>query len=311
MSVPEAKERREAEPPAPPAPATMKDVARLAGVSTATVSRALMKPEIVSAGTRELVLKAVAAAGYTPNVLARNLRRMETRSIIVVVQNITNPFYPEIFRGVEQEALARGFSVLMGNTDNDPVRERAYAEILRSKRADGMILLSGKLPWPEDGTDAVDRQRMPPTVLACEPMPGLGLPTVRVDNAGAAREAVAHLASLGHRRVGHLIGPPDRIISADRLRGWREAVAALGLDRDEDLAVQGDYTLASGIAAMERLLDLDRPPTAVFAANDEMAIGAIRAVHRRGLKVPEDVSVVGFDDILFASAIEPPLTTIA
>jgi len=291
----------------------MKDVARLAGVSTATVSRALMKPELVTDETRAQVMKAVAEAGYTPNVLARNLRKLETRSIIVVVQDITNPFYPEIFRGVDEEALALGFSVLMGNTDNDPARERAYIDLLRSKRADGMILLSGKLPWAGEGL-APALARMPPVVLACEHMPGLGLPTVRIDHRAAARDAVEHLAALaalGHRRIAHITGPSDRIISRDRLQGYEDALAARGYDRDPSLIVPGDFTLRSGIDAMSRLLARPLPPSAVFAANDEMAIGAVQAVLRQGLRVPEDVAIVGFDDILFASAIEPPLTTVA
>jgi LacI family transcriptional regulator, repressor for deo operon, udp, cdd, tsx, nupC, and nupG len=153
--------------------------------------------------------------------------------------------------------------------------------------------------------------RMPPTVLACEHIPGLALPTVRIDNYGAAGAAMRHLAGLGHRRIGHLAGPLDRVISVDRLRGYRDAVTALGLDADPALVAYGDFTLHAGIDGMAGLLALATPPTAVFAASDEMAIGAIRAIGRAGLKVPDDISVVGFDDILFAAAIEPPLTTIA
>jgi LacI family transcriptional regulator, repressor for deo operon, udp, cdd, tsx, nupC, and nupG len=290
--------------------ATMKDVARLAGVSTATVSRTLIKPELVSTRTRERVMKAVAEAGYTPNSLARNLRKMQTRSIIVVVQDITNPFYPEILRGAEQTAQAFGYTVLMGNTDNDPVRERAYLELVQSRRADGMILLTGRLPAQGTDSVAVERERLPPLVFACEHLPDLGLPTVRIDNAEAARMAMRHLFELGHERIAHIAGPLNRIISVDRLAGYREALTERGLPPEPALVADGDFTFNSGVEAASRLLALAHRPTAIFAANDESAIGAIQAIKSQGLSVPGDISVIGFDNILFAAATDPALTTI-
>lgn len=291
--------------------ATMKDVARLAGVSTATVSRTLIKPELVSARTRERVMRAVAEAGYTPNSLARNLRKMQTRSIIVVVQDITNPFYPEILRGAEHTARAFGYTVLMGNTDNDPARERAYLELVQSRRADGMILLTGRLPAQGNDGGAIDPERLPPLVFACEHLPDLGLPTVRIDNAEAARLAMRHLFELGHERIAHIAGPLNRIISVGRLAGYRDALAERGLPSDPPLIAEGDFTFNSGVEAAKRLLALADRPTAIFAANDESAIGAIQTIKSHGLSIPQDISVIGFDDILFAAATDPALTTIA
>ncbi len=288
---------------------TMKDVARLAGVSTATVSRALKQPDLVTIETRERVMAAVARVGYLPNAAARSLRRRETRMVILVVRDIANPFYLDIYRGIEQCAHELGYNVVMGNTRDDPLRERQYVDMVRAHHADGLLLMTGQLP---EGMAATE---LPPTVVTLEYFRTLPLPTVRIDNIAAARTAVEHLIGLGHRRIAHITGPMPATLSEDRLQGYRDALAAAGLPQLEPYVVAGDYSLRSGHTAAHRLLGLDRRPTvrrptAIFAANDEMAFGAINEIRARGLRVPEDVSVVGFDDIVFAGAFHPALTTV-
>lgn len=289
-------------------PATLLDVARLAGVSTSTVSRALEKPKSVAEATRARVMEAVAACGYTPNIVARNLRKQETRLITILLADVTNPFFNEIVRGIEQVARETGYSVLLADSENDPGQENAYGSLLAAKRTDGMILLNGRMPAglqlpAETSVDA-------PIVVACEYLPNLDLPTVQIDNIAAAREATGHLIGLGHRRIGFITGPVWNVLSRDRLYGYRGAILEAGFAFDEALVVNGDFSIRSGVAATGSLLALPTRPTAIFASNDEMAFGAIRAVRDAGLRVPEDISVVGFDDIRFAAYVDPPLTTI-
>ena len=290
-------------------PTTLLDVARLAGVSTATVSRALEKPKTVADATRTRVMEAVVACGYTPNVVARNLRKMETRLITILVADITNPFFNEIIRGIEQVARENGYSVLLADSENDPGQENAYGSLLAAKRTDGMILLNGRMPAGlllPDGDGPADA----PIVVACEYLPNLDLPTIQIDNIEAAKRATGHLVQLGHRRIGFVTGPVWNVLSRDRLYGYRDALLAGGLPFDESLVVTGNFSIQSGVAATESLLRLSSRPTGVFASNDEMAIGAIRAARDAGLRVPDDISIVGFDDIRFAAFVDPPLTTI-
>ncbi|MFD2261992.1 LacI family DNA-binding transcriptional regulator [Lacibacterium aquatile] len=284
--------------------ATIRDVAKLAGVSTATVSRAIAEPALVSADTREAVLKAAAEINYTPNLLARNLRQQRTKSILVLVEDIANPFYPEIFHAMEEAAQQRGYTVLLGNTGHSNEREQGYWDLVRAKRADGVVLFTGQLP---EGTDP---KRLPPVVLMAERIAGATLPLVAIDNEEAAARATRHLVDLGHRRIAHISGPQHRVISRDRLAGWRRAMDEAGLPLTDDLLVPGEFTIPGGEAAMRQLMALPDRPTAVFAANDESAVGALRAAQRLGLDVPRDVSLVGFDDIALAALFDPALTTI-
>jgi len=286
-------------------PPTIRDIARLAGVSTATVSRTLMQPTLVAEETRTQVLRTVAEAGYTPNLLARSLRRREAGAILVVVRDIVNPFYPEIIRGVEHAARGLGFNVLMGNTDDDPAQELDYLRLVQSRRADGMITLTGRIPGLDD--PAVQRV---PIVLAAEPVPGHDLPVVRIDNRAAAAEITRHLIGLGHRRIAHVTGPLEQGLARARLEGWRAALVEAGLPAGDEMVAPGDFRVPSGVAAGQALLARPDRPTAIFVANDESAMGVLSAIHAAGLRVPEDISVAGFDDIPFAEAFDPPLTTI-
>ncbi|OSQ39513.1 LacI family DNA-binding transcriptional regulator [Thalassospira mesophila] len=287
--------------------ATIEDVAQQAGVSIATVSRALHKPQLVSQSTREKVQHAIAATGYTANVMARNLRLSRSGMILLLVPDIGNPFFAEILSGIEQGASRAGYNVLIGDTQNDPEREATYAAYLRSNQADAMILLNGHLPSP---LSEAPRIGTPPIVAVCERIPGSNLPTVIIDNQQAALEATRHLTQLGHARIAHIAGPAQNILTIDRVAGFNEAMAEAGLRKTASIDYSPDFGIEAGIAAARRLLRSDTPPTAFFCASDGMAIGAIVAAKELGLNVPRDISVVGFDDIHLAANYDPPLTTI-
>jgi LacI family repressor for deo operon, udp, cdd, tsx, nupC, and nupG len=284
--------------------ATIRSVAELAGVSTATVSRTLAHPERVAEATRTRVLEAVHSTGFVPNRQAVNFRRRATQNIILLVRDIANPFYLDIYRGVEELAFANGYRVLMGDSRFDDARLLRYVDMVRNRHADGLILMTGWLP------EGLTEASLPTTVVASELVRDSLLPTVSVDNRSAAHLAVDHLIGLGHRRIAHLSGPTRLVMSADRHGGYLDALAGAGIGFDPALALVGDFHFASGAESVTALLDAGIDFTALFCDNDEMAIGAIRELRRRGLCVPTDVSVVGFDDMDYAASSDPGLTTV-
>ncbi|HEV7322235.1 MAG TPA: LacI family DNA-binding transcriptional regulator [Ensifer sp.] len=287
----------------------IKDIAERAGVSVATVSRALSGSSLVTDETRKRIDALARELNYRPNVSARNLRTRRSMSVLLVVRDVGNPFYLEILKGVEATARAAGYAVLMGNTENDPDREVEYFNMLRDGHADGMILMTGKLPTTEPG-DSAHVSHLP-IVVALEMIETEGFPHVQIDNAAAAREAVEHLIGLGHRRIAHIAGPLPEVMASHRREGYRLAMRQAGLPVPEGFEVRGDYLLESGEACAAALFDLPQPPTAIFVANDEMAYGAIHTLRRLGRDVPGDVSVVGFDDLYLSKAFYPPLTTVS
>lgn len=279
------------------------DVARVAGVSTATVSRALSNPGMVSDETRAAVQAAVQATGYRLNLAARNLRHRRTGGIVALVPNLANPFFSQILSGIASVLGPAGYNLLIADTRTAGAETLLdYAE---PSRADGLIILDGTLP-------AEALQGRVPVVEACEWVPGLPAPRVKIDNRAAAGLAVNHLADLGHRRIGHVCGPRGNVLTEARLGGTQDALAARGLPFAESALYPGDFSLESGRAAAALWLEQPRDlrPTAVFLASDAMACGFIGEVQRHGLAVPQDVSVVGFDDIELIAHISPPLTTI-
>ncbi len=286
--------------------AKIKDIAQRAGVSPATVSRALSDSGLVAEPTLSRIREAAQSLDYRPNVRARNLRTQKSMAVLLVVRDVSNPFYLEIFKGVEATAREAGYSVLMGNTENHPDRELEYFDMLRDGHADGMILMNGKLP----SSHARDAGRLP-IVVALEIIEGCALPHVQIDNVAAAHEAVRHLLSLGHRRIAHICGPIPEVMSVLRRDGYRKAMAEAGLIVPEGYEPVGDYTIASGAALCRQLFSLPEKPTALFVGNDEMAFGAINELRRLGLEVPADVSVVGFDDLFLSECFFPPLTTVS
>ncbi|MFN3766013.1 MAG: LacI family DNA-binding transcriptional regulator [Aliihoeflea sp.] len=286
------------------------DVAVAAGVSTATVSRVLSAPDRVSADTRALVLKAIEETGYRVNHAARNLRRRQAGGIVVLVPNLANPFFSQILSGITFAMATSGHNVLIADTRQGPNAEHRILDYLHNNRADGLIVLDANLP--EDVLSAGDTpNHHPPIVFACEWLDADPRPTVTIDNEAGARLAIRHLADLGHVRIGHLMGPSDNILTITRARGARAALAELGLAIRDDWFLDGDFSLASGAAAARAWLALDDRPTAVFCASDAMACGFIGELHHKGVRVPDEVSVVGFDDIEIAAHFVPSLTTIA
>src|SRR5439155_4211477 len=285
-------------------------VAKRAGVSTATVSRVLSRPEIVAPSTRRKVMRAVELLGYAPNAAAKNLRTLRSRKVLVTVPDISNPFFSLILQGIEDTALGQGYSVLVGDTQHDLKREERYAQMLKRREADGLIFLGHRLPKEAASLIKAMAPRCAPVVNGCEFSPKLAIPSVHIDNAKAAAEAMDHLYRLGHRRIGIITGPLVSPLSRDRLRGATARAKQQRAERDF-VVMNGDFSIESGAAGAERLLGRREPPTAIFCFNDEMAMGVVETAKRRSLRVPLDLSLVGFDDIRFARCIDPPLTTIA
>ncbi|EOX4933469.1 DNA-binding transcriptional regulator CytR [Vibrio alginolyticus] len=288
--------------------ATMKDVAQLAGVSTATVSRALMNPEKVSSSTRKRVEDAVLEAGYSPNSLARNLRRNESKTIVTIVPDICDPYFSEIIRGIEDAAMEHGYLVLLGDSGQQKKRESSFVNLVFTKQADGMLLLGTDLPFD---VSKPEQKNLPPMVMACEFAPELELPTVHIDNLTSAFEAVNYLTQLGHKRIAQISGPDTAILCHFRQQGYQQALRRAGITKDPQYSVITEFSFDGGAKAVRKLLELPEPPTAIFCHCDTMAIGAIQEAKKLGLRVPQDLSVVGFDDINFAQYCDPPLTTIS
>lgn len=287
---------------------TIKDVARRAGVSITTVSHVINQTRTVSGPLRDQVLQAMQELGYRPNTLARGLRRGETSTIGLVIPDNSNPYFAELARLIEDQGFNHGYSVILCNTDDNPVKERTYIEALLAKQVDGILFIpTGKQTQP---LAELIHPQVPVVVLDRE-APDLDAPVVLADNVNGGLEAVRYLLALGHRRIACITGPKTLAASLGRLTGYRQALEEAGIAVQETWIQPGNFRVQGGEEAMRQLLTLDPPPTAVFACNDVMAIGALRAVRTAGLTVPGDISIVGYDDIEIASAVIPALTTMA
>jgi LacI family repressor for deo operon, udp, cdd, tsx, nupC, and nupG len=282
------------------------EVAKLAGVSTATVSRALTTPEKLRADTLARVTEAVRCTGYTPNPAARTLRARRTMLVLVVVPDIANPFFSDVLRGIDEGLSQHGYGFLIGNLGNSRTKEPQLANVALAGQVDGLLLLNGRIP---QGGRQVLSPRDIPMVAVCEAIPEAPIPQVEVQNRDAVRGAVAHLAALGHRRIAYVAGPPDNILEHERRCGFCEGLADAGIPECDALFYPGDFTFCAGVAAADQFLSVRHRPTALFSANDEMAIGFVKRVRSAGLAVPDDISVIGFDGIEFAEFVEPTLTT--
>ncbi len=283
------------------------DVARLAGVHPSTVSRALHRADLpLRPETRRRVLAAVERLEYRPSAIARGLRLQRTHALGMLVPDITNPFFPPIIRGVEEAARDRGYELVLCNTDDSPEREAASLRMLREHQADGLLIATSRMA---DTTVAALRRECFPFVLVNR---GSRVPadlSVEVDNERAAEAVIAHLAGLGHRRIAHIAGPLSTTTGAERAAGYREAMKARGLPTDASILEEADaYAEPSGYAAATRLFRAS--PTAIFAANDLLVLGALRAAREAHLRVPQDISLVGVNDIPLVGLIDPPLTTV-
>ncbi|MFU0887683.1 DNA-binding transcriptional regulator CytR [Kluyvera sichuanensis] len=288
--------------------ATMKDVALQANVSTATVSRALMNPEKVSQATRNRVEQAALEVGYLPQMQGRNMKRNESRTILVIVPDICDPFFSEVIRGIEVTAAAQGYLVLIGDCAHQNQQEKTFIDLIITKQIDGMLLLGSRLPFDA----SIEEQRnLPPMVMANEFAPELGLPTVHIDNLTASFDAVNYLHELGHQRIACIAGPEEMPLCHYRLQGYVQALRRCGITVDPHYIARGNFTYEAGANALEHLLALPQPPTAIFCHSDIMALGALSYAKRQGLKVPDDLSIIGFDNISLAEFCDPPLTTVA
>jgi LacI family transcriptional regulator len=285
---------------------TIYDVARLAGVSTATVSRSLNGTGQIAPGTRAAIDAAVEQLGYRPNTIARSLVTKSTQTIALLLPDITNPFYAALVSGIQQRALEAGYTMLLCTTEGDPEREEQYLSVLRAKQVDGALVDGLVLPPDRVARFVADGF---PIVCLDRDVDSASVPLVQVDNRLGAKLATEHLLSLGHTRVAHVAGAPELGISEQRVAGYREALAEAGIEPDPALVAVGSFTVEGGYEAAKSLL-ADGSPTAVFAANDLSAIGVLNAIAESGRRVPADVSVVGFDDLHLSAYTTPPLTTI-
>jgi LacI family transcriptional regulator len=293
-----------------PAP-TLRDVAQLAGVHPATASRAL-NPQtrpLVNAETARKVARAAESLGYQPNPIARSLKTAKTSTVGLVIPDLTNPLFPPIVRGIEDVLGPAGYNAWIVNTDNDPAREEAQIESLRSRQVEGLIVATARRDHPLLARLHQQGVRM---VLVNRRVDSLELPSVTADDAVGIELAVSHLAALGHRRVAHLAGPHDTSTGLVRSRAFRHAVRDHGLDDDPALVAECRYwTEADGADGLRRLLDSGTAFTAVVCGNDLLALGCYDVFGERGLRCPEDVSLVGFNGMPFLDKMRPPLTTVS
>ena len=279
----------------------------MAQVSHPTVSRALRRSPLVNPQTAERIRKIASEAGYQASAVARGLVTRRTRTIGLVVTTVADPFIGGVVRGVEQTARDLGYNVMLADSNADPVREQKIVQSFAEQRLDGIIVTSsrvGALYLP-----ILEEMRVP-IMLVNNQYPGTFVHAVMIKNVEGSRAAVRHLIELGHRRIAYLGDRFGYQSDVERMSGCRQALEAAGIAFQSELAVHGDGRSEGAVEAMNRLLDLEQPPTAVCCYNDMTALGAMHAIRARGLRVPEDISVTGFDDLFFAPYAQPPLTTV-
>jgi len=289
--------------------ATMADVAREAHVSVATVSRLLNNQGTVSPDTAERVYAAIQKLSYEPNILARNFRRNESRVMLILSPNVTNPYYAHILSGIGDAATKLGYSALICNTEDDPAREREALEMLKRRRADGAILMASNIgcQW------LLEYANHYPIVQCSEYDPQVDIPHVSIDNYLATQQAMEYLLSLGHRRIAIISSENAYISTSLRLQGYKDTLEKHGIAPQEDYIryASRDYSFKSGKLKAKELLNVTPRPTALFCISDTLALGAIISAKEMGYRVPEDVTVVGFDDVEYTTMFHPYITTIA
>jgi LacI family transcriptional regulator len=286
---------------------TINDVAKRAGVSTMTVSRVINNSGYIHQKTRAKVEQAIAELGYVPNALARSLRFKQTKTLALVLTDITNPFFTTLARGVEDVASERGFSVIFCNSDESREKETDYLNVVARKQADGILLVPAF-----SSRDSVDflRDCGIPFVLLDRRIPDLQVDIVRCDSEEGAYQLTRHLIDLGHQRIAALTGSRMVTTAADRITGYHRALAESGLE-DQAVEFYGAFSVDSGHSMTQQALALNPPPTALFTANNFIAVGAFRAIREAGLRVPDDISMVAFDDLTEANIIDPFLTVVS
>jgi len=286
---------------------SIKDIAKLARVSHSTVSRALQNSPLVNAETAEKIRQIARDSGYRASAVARGLVTKRTQTIGLVVTTVADPFASEVVSGLEQAANDRGYAVFLAESNGEPEREKKVVQSFAERRVDGIVVTSsrvGALYLP------LLSEMMVPIVLVNNQHPGAFVHSVMIGNLEGSRAAAEHLVGLGHRRIAYLGDQFGYQSDTERFAGYREALDAAGIPFLPELVVHGDGKPEEAMKAMEKLLALPDPPTAVCCYNDMSALGAMRSIRLRGLSVPRDISVVGFDDLFLASYMQPPLTTV-
>jgi LacI family repressor for deo operon, udp, cdd, tsx, nupC, and nupG len=287
----------------------IKDIATLANVSPATVSRVFSTPDMVSKKTLNKVKKIIDEVGYRPNRMGASLRTRKSGNIVVIIPDITNPVNAGIIRAIEQGAQTAGYSVLLGDTQGLEEREQHYASLVSHGQADGILLFCSRIPFKTDPSLPLLAQ-LPPMVNGNERIDSDEVVQVAVDNVAAAKTAVNYLISLGHKRIAAVTGPGNIASSNERLEGYQLALKEAGIELDNALQIEGGYIVQSGMDCANQLLLLPQRPTAIFCFNDDMAIGVMKFLQKQGFVVPDDISVMGFDDINYAQFVTPSLTTV-
>src|SRR5688572_2956211 len=288
--------------------ASLADVARAAGVSTSTASRALSRPEMVRAGVVERVRSAASDLGYTANPFARSLRLQASKTLGLIVPDSTNPFFAEVARGIEAACFRAGYTLILCNSDRSLEKEAAQATVLAEKRVDGVLLFNtsdksvATIEWLQG--------KNVPVVLVERRSPGPEVDCVVSDNRAGVQQAIEHLAGAGYRRIACLAGPLDATLYGDRAEAFEDAVAAHRLPSGARLIRHGLVTFADGQQAAQELLAAPAPPTALFCTTDTLAIGALRGVAAFGKRVPQDVGVVGYGNTEITAFTQPPLTSV-
>lgn len=288
---------------------TVRDVATQAGVSIATVSRTLTRPDDVNEKTRKHVQRIIDKVGYRANRAAIHFRQGQSHTLLVLVSDITNPFYAEFFKGVEEEARRNGYVLLIGDTSENAENERVYSDMLLMKQASGLILNTNGFPQdllPENKGN----KYLGPPLVSCYGHKSFELPCVRIDDVLGGRLAGEHLTLLGHQHIAQVSGPLNLQSYRRRDAGFRQALKTAKISLRAEYQIAGDLSTKFGQETAEYLATLDPSPTAVFVHNDETAVGLIHGFRKLDIHVPEDMSIVGYDDMPYASVFNPELTTL-
>jgi DNA-binding LacI/PurR family transcriptional regulator len=286
---------------------TIRDVAELAEVHPSTVSRVINSDSRISERTKNKVLLIIKKLGYTPNAIARGLKTKRTFTLGMLIPDITNPFFAEIARGVEDAANKNSFNIILCNTDDKLKKERTYLEILREKRVDGLIL--GTAHIRDQSILELEKKKFP-YILISRNVERLNKNCIIIDDLAGGMMATEYLIKLGHHRIAHISGPLKTRSGLNRLKGYQLALKKHKIEYNDELVGEGDFRIKGGYQVMKRFLKLTKPPTAIFAANDLLALGAMQAIQKKNFYIPEDFSIIGFNDIELASFVYPSLTTI-
>ncbi|WP_033541366.1 LacI family DNA-binding transcriptional regulator [Planococcus sp. CAU13] len=288
--------------------ANIQQVAKQAGVSVATVSRVLNGQNSVSVKTKLKVEEAIRQLNYEPSMLGRNLRNSESRIILILIPSISNPFYLEIIKGIENIAISHNYNILLCETDSDPKKEDIYFDLVRKKMADGIISMD-----PAVNVDTLKELAKKYAIIQCsEYGGGIGIPYVTIDNEEASYRAVKHLLQIGHTKIALMNTDEKFLYARERKMGYQRALQDHGISvKNEYVFYTQDLGFENGQQAMRKILAIDDRPTAVFAVSDLLAIGALKEINAAGLNVPGDMAVIGFDKIDFSNMTNPTLTTVA